>query len=73
MMTVRELIMELLDFNLDATVSIHTIYNDSESINFSWISGDGGYSVDESKAITSHVFLESDDLEKDFDESVSDV
>ena len=68
-MKVRELIVELLEFNLDATVNIRDMYSDSESINFSWLGDDyiGERDISREKRCTSHVFLEGDvcDCEND--------
>ena len=60
MITVRDFIRELLKFNMDATVSINGLYDESENINFSWTGSDHDGGLEESKLVASHVFLETD-------------
>ena len=57
-MNVRDLIIELLNYNLDATVSILGLYDESEDIFFSWCGGDS-CSVIDSKKECCHLFLET--------------
>ncbi len=58
-MLVRDLIKMLLEFNLDATVSVNGLFDESESVNFSWVSDDDGSGVDDRKSCR-HLFLETD-------------
>lgn len=58
-MNVRELITELLQYNLDATVSINGLYEESENIHMSWIASDSN-DTNESKKHCEHLFLETD-------------
>ena len=59
MITVRDLIRELLEFNLDATVTVNGLYDESENVNLTWIERMGS----DSKKDCVHVFIETDNLQ----------
>lgn len=66
-MKVKELIRELLQYNLDASVSMNALYEESDIINFSWVNDNEYGSIDESKKECSHLFLETEYRNKRFE------
>ena len=67
MITIKDLIIKLLEYNPNATVSINGLYEESEQIYFSWI-GNDSTTTEESKKECTHLFLETEYKNQEIEE-----
>lgn len=71
-MNVRELITELLQYNLDANVSLNAVNEESENICFSWINENEYTSINESKKECRHLFIETETRNEENTEKIKE-